>query len=161
MKNIVFLLIGGNLGNRFKLLSQAKSDIQKEIGQIKKESSVYETAAWGFNSENNFLNQVLIISTEFSPAQVLEKCQKIENTLGRKRTTNQYSSRTIDVDILFFNNDIVDLPDLIIPHKQLHKRRFTLEPLVEIAPDYIHPVLNKTMEELLKNCSDNSEIVKL
>ncbi|MBU8892251.1 MAG: 2-amino-4-hydroxy-6-hydroxymethyldihydropteridine diphosphokinase, partial [Bacteroidales bacterium] len=79
MKNIVFLLIGGNLGNRFKLLNLAKSDIQKEIGRIKKESSVYETAAWGFNSENDFLNQVLLVNTEFTPTHVLEKCYKIEN----------------------------------------------------------------------------------
>ncbi|MBU8893192.1 MAG: 2-amino-4-hydroxy-6-hydroxymethyldihydropteridine diphosphokinase, partial [Bacteroidales bacterium] len=100
-------------------------------------------------------------NTEFTPTHVLEKCYKIENKLGRIRGAMQYSSRTIDIDILFFNNDIVDLPDLIIPHKQLHKRRFTMEPLVEIAQDYIHPVLNKTMKELLKNCSDNSEVVKL
>ncbi len=161
MKNSIYLLIGGNLEDRRKLINLAQKEIQKEIGRIQKESSVYETAAWGFESENNFLNQVLIISTEFSPTQVLEKCLKIESQLGRIRKSGQYASRTIDIDILFYNDEIIDLLDLKIPHIQLHNRRFTLEPLVEIAPDFIHPVMKKTMKELLQDCCDHSEVKKL
>ena len=159
--NKVILLTGGNAGDRFDFLNQAKNDIRNKIGEIVKESAIYESVPWGFESEQDFLNQVIIITTEYSPTEVLHKCQEIENELGRIRKSKQYSSRTIDIDILFFNNEIVDLPDLTIPHKQLHKRRFTLEPLAEIAPDYIHPVLNKTIVEILKNCRDSSEVKKL
>jgi 2-amino-4-hydroxy-6-hydroxymethyldihydropteridine diphosphokinase len=108
MKNCVYLLIGGNLRDRFKLLDQAKSKIQKEIGKIEKESSIYETAAWGFKSENYFLNQVIIISTDFEAVEVLKICQKIENKLGRTRGSDQYASRTMDIDILFFNDGIIN-----------------------------------------------------
>jgi len=159
--NNVFLLIGGNIGDRFKLMSQARSKIQQELGVIENESSIYETAAWGFESENYFLNQVIIISTDFKATEVLKKCQKIENELGRVRESDQYTSRTMDIDILFFNDEVVDLSELKIPHLQIHKRRFALEPLAEIAPDFVHPVLNKTLQQLLKDCSDNSEVKKV
>jgi 2-amino-4-hydroxy-6-hydroxymethyldihydropteridine diphosphokinase len=161
MKNCVYLLIGGNLRDRFKLLDQAKSKIQKEIGKIEKESSIYETAAWGFKSENYFLNQAIIISTDFEAVEVLKICQKIENKLGRTRGSDQYASRTMDIDILFFNDGIINEPELIVPHQHIHKRRFTLDPLAEIAPDFVHPVLNKTLKQLLKDCSDNSEVKKV
>ena len=161
MKNRVFLLTGGNLNDRLRLLNQAKVEIEKEIGQIQKESSIFESVSWGFDSESNFLNQVLIINTEFTPTQVLEKCQEIENNLGRTRESDQYVSRTMDIDILFFNDEVIDLPKLKIPHIQLQNRRFTLEPLSEIEPDLIHPVLNKTMKQLLKDCSDKSEVKKI
>ena len=159
--NRVFLLIGGNLGDRFSLLMQAKSQIQQELGLIENKSSIYETAAWGFESENYFLNQVIIISTDFKATEVLKICQKIENNLGRTRGSDQYASRTMDIDILFFNDEVVDLSELKIPHLQIHKRRFALEPLAEIAPDFVHPVLNKTLQQLLKDCSDNSEVKKV
>ena len=159
--NRVFLLIGGNLGDRFSLLMQAKSQIQQELGLIENKSSIYETAAWGFESENYFLNQVIIISTDFKATEVLKICQEIENNLGRTRGSDQYTSRTMDIDILFFNDEVVDLSELKIPHLQIHKRRFALEPLAEIAPDYVHPVLNKTLQQLLKDCSDNSEVKKV
>jgi 2-amino-4-hydroxy-6-hydroxymethyldihydropteridine diphosphokinase len=161
MKNSVFLLIGGNLGDRFKLLNQAKNDIQEKIGRINKESSIYETVAWGFESENDFLNQVILILTDLEAMEVLKMCQEIEINLGRIRKSGGYASRTIDIDILLFNSEAIDLPDLKIPHIQLHNRRFTLEPLAEIEPDFIHPVLNKTMKQLLKDCSDKSKIKKI
>jgi len=161
MRNSVFLLIGGNLGDRFKLLSQAKFEIQKEIGQIEKESSIYETAAWGFKSENDFLNQVIMISTDFNAIEILKLCQEIENKLGRTRESEQYASRTMDIDILFYNDEIIDFPELKIPHIQLHKRKFTLEPLSEIAPKFVHPSLSKTMKGLLQECSDKSEVKKI
>ncbi len=161
MKNQVYLLTGGNLGDRYGLLERARKKIVEKIGKIVKESSIYETAPWGFNSEQDFLNQVLYVSTDLSPKKVLNKCFEIENELGRVRQSEQYSSRTIDIDILFYNNEIIHEQELIIPHERLHKRRFTLEPLVEIAPDLIHPVIKKSLSDILKECNDNSEVLKL
>jgi 2-amino-4-hydroxy-6-hydroxymethyldihydropteridine diphosphokinase len=140
---------------------KAKSEIQQELGVIENESSIYETAAWGFESENHFLNQVVFILTEHEAREILKKCQKIENKLGRTRGSDQYASRTMDIDILFFNDGIINEPELIVPHQHIHKRRFTLDPLAEIAPDFVHPVLNKTLKQLLKDCSDNSEVKKV
>ncbi|NOQ24744.1 MAG: 2-amino-4-hydroxy-6-hydroxymethyldihydropteridine diphosphokinase [Bacteroidales bacterium] len=159
--NQVFLLIGGNLDDRFGLLSAAKEDISIEIGTILKESSIYETAPWGFESEQDFLNQVIIVSTSLSPIQVLRKCQIIEDRLGRVRKSEQYISRTMDIDILFYNDEIMNTSELIIPHERLHQRRFTLEPLVEIAPNLMHPVIKKLLSELLNKCTDKAEVKKL
>lgn len=158
MKNKVYLLIGGNLGDRFALLNRAKKSIEENIGELVKESSIYETAPWGFESEQDFLNQVLIVFTKLTPVEVLEKCQIIENELGRKRQSEQYASRTMDIDILFYNDQIVNETNLTIPHEHLHKRRFTLEPLVELSPDLVHPIINKTLKEILLNCTDESEV---
>lgn len=159
--NKVFLLIGGNLGDRLALLNAAKEHISKDAGKITQESSIYETAAWGFVSEQDFLNQVIIISTDLSPNQVLRKCQIIENILGRVRQSEHYASRTMDIDILFYNDEIINTRDLIIPHERLHQRRFTLEPLVEIAPNFIHPVNKKSPSELLHECTDKAKVKRL
>lgn len=160
MNNQIYLLIGGNLEDRKVLLEEAREGIEKYIGEIEKESSIYETAAWGFDSKNDFLNQVLVVNSDLNAHQVLEKCQEIENQLGRVRKSEQYASRTMDIDILFYNDEIIDLPELTIPHKQLHKRRFTLEPLNEISPDLIHPKFNKSIKELLSDCKDHSDVRK-
>lgn len=159
--NQVFLLIGGNLDDRFALLSTTKEDISIEIGTILKESSIYETAPWGFESEQDFLNQVIIVSTSLSPIQVLRKCQIIEDKLGRVRQSEQYISRTMDIDILFYNDEIMNTSDLIIPHERLHQRRFTLEPLVEIAANLVHPAIKKPLSEILKECTDKAEVKRL
>ncbi len=159
--NKVYLLIGGNLGDRFDFLSQVKLKIQKHVGNIIQESSIYESTPWGFDSENDFLNQVIIILTKLSPKGVLDFCLKIENDLGRKRQSVNYSSRTMDIDILFYNDEIFNEPDLIIPHKNLHKRLFTLIPLVELSPDFIHPGLKENLSELMGKCDDKSEARKL
>ena len=161
MNNKVFLLIGGNLGDRFALLDQAKMEISEQIGHIIKESSIYESAPWGFESENDFLNQVLIVTTDLKPQEVLKKCLAIENQLGRVRNSDHYTSRTMDIDILFYNDLIINEPDLIIPHPKLHERRFTLEPLNEIAGEFKHPVIKKSIQEISKNCIDKSEVKKL
>ncbi len=161
MFNEVYLLIGGNIGDRFKLLEQAKRAISKKIGEIKNESSIYETAPWGFKAEQSFLNQVVKISTKLSPQKILKFCFEIEDGLGRERKSNQYESRTMDIDILFYNDEIVNEPGLIIPHPKLHLRRFTLVPLTEIEPGFVHPVFKKTSAVLLENCNDNSKVQKL
>lgn len=161
MQNKVYLLIGGNLGNRFKLLDRAKKSLENNIGGIAKESSIYETAPWGFKAEQNFLNQVLIVSTKLKPDEVLEKCQFIEDLLGRKRLSKQYASRTMDIDILFYNDEIINNNNLKIPHEHLQKRKFTLEPLVELTPDFIHPIIKKTLKEILENCEDELDVKRL
>ncbi len=158
--NQVYLLTGSNLGDRYSLLERAKKIIVDKIGEIIKESSIYETAPWGFESEQDFLNQVIIITTEYLPGEVLQRCQEIEKELGRNRKSEQYSSRTMDIDILFYNDEIIHEQELIIPHERLHERRFTLEPLVEIAPDLIHPVIKKSISDILKECEDKSEVLK-
>jgi 2-amino-4-hydroxy-6-hydroxymethyldihydropteridine diphosphokinase len=159
--NQVYLLIGGNLGDRFHLLEQAKGLICNTFGVLIKESSIYESEPWGFDSDQNFLNQVVVISTEFKPIDVLDKCQDIENKLGRVRESENYSSRTMDIDILFIDGKIIDTKKIIVPHEHLHKRRFTLEPLVELVPDFIHPKFNISLIDLLKECTDKSIVKKL
>jgi 2-amino-4-hydroxy-6-hydroxymethyldihydropteridine diphosphokinase len=154
----VYLLLGGNLGDRYTTILQAKDFIREQIGVIHLESSVYESAPWGFEHENAFLNQVIIIKTEHSPESVLQFALDIESELGRVRNNCcEYAGRIIDIDILFYEDRVVNSEHLKIPHPLLHERRFTLQPLVEIAPDLVHPVLKKTMKQLLDECPDKQE----
>lgn len=159
--NQVYLLIGGNLGDRFQLLEQAKELVCNVFGGLKKESSIYESEPWGFEADQNFLNQVVVISTEFKLIDVLDKCQDIENKLGRVRESENYSSRTMDIDILFIDDNIINTERLIVPHEHLYKRRFTLLPLNDLIPDFTHPILNKTIKQLLLDCDDNSKVNKI
>ena len=159
--NQVYLLIGGNLGDRFDFLKKARQGIENKIGKLVEVSSIYETAPWGFEAEQNFLNQVILAQTDLSPQEVLRFCLGIEDELGRERESEQYESRTMDIDILFFNDEIIETKDLTVPHPKLHQRRFTLEPLAEIAPRFMHPVFNKTLQELLHLCEDQSQVNKM
>lgn len=159
--NTVYILIGGNLGDSMALLQQAKDSIQNEIGEIIKESSIYESAPWGFEAEQNFLNQVIIAETDLNPQMVLKCCLEGEDKLGRVRSSSGYQSRTMDIDILFYNDEIIDEENLVVPHPKLHERRFTMEPLVEITPEFIHPRFKKSLKELLADCKDKSEVKKL
>lgn len=161
MNNQVYLLIGGNLGDRLKLLKEARRRIERHIGKIRQESSIYETAAWGFEAENDFLNQVLVVKTDLKPLEVLDKCQEIEYKLDRVRTGSGYQSRTMDIDILFYNDEIIQNERLTIPHPKLHLRRFTLEPLVEISPEYIHPVFKRSIKKILDESKDDAEVKKV
>ncbi len=157
--NIVFLLIGGNIPDRMYYLHNAATLIGINIGRIVEYSPVYETAAWGNTQQPSFLNQALKVETTLSPPEVLEKALLIEKTLGRERT-EKYGARTIDIDILLFNENIVELPDLQIPHPQMAVRRFVLAPLDSIAPDYHHPITGKTIHQLLEECPDPLEVKK-
>jgi 2-amino-4-hydroxy-6-hydroxymethyldihydropteridine diphosphokinase len=156
--NNAILSLGGNLGNRLDNISQAMGHIEKQIGNIKRYSSVYESEAWGFETEDRFLNVVVVVETALSPETLLQKAQEIETLLGRTRTGTGYASRTMDIDILFFNEEIINTPTLTIPHPLLHERRFVLLPLYEILPDKVHPVLRKTIAELLAECEDEGEV---
>lgn len=151
--NGVYLIIGGNLGNRLDNLEHCQSELIKEFGEITQTSSIYETAAWGNTESPSYLNQVLYIQCEFSPEAVLDICLQIEQRMGRHRTT-KWASREIDIDILFFNQEIIELNHLKIPHPRAHQRRFVLTPMMELAPQFIHPVYHKTIEQLWHECPD-------
>ena len=146
-KRRVTLLIGGNQGNRAELLQQACNMIGQEIGDIVQLSSIYESKAWGFETEQNFLNQAVVVETRLDAHEVLSKALSIEAELGRVRTGNGYASRTMDIDILFVDDNCIDTPELTVPHPRIHQRNFVLVPLCEIMPDFVHPILQKTMSK--------------
>ena len=159
--NTVYLILGSNIENRMNYLQQAGELITINIGGIEKYSSVYETEPWGFAHKSLFLNQVLLVKTEMGAESVLSKLLKIEELLGRTRTKERYTARTIDIDILFYNDLVLQTKDLIIPHPEIQNRRFVLMPLVEIAGDLFHPVLHKSIKELLDECKDDCEVIRI
>ena len=151
--NTVYILTGANLGDRLANLQRAKECLGIETGNIVTSSSVYETEAWGNNDQPDFYNQVHIINTKLSAEQMMEKILVIEEQMGRVRGAKN-ASRIIDIDILFFNDAIINKMDLTIPHPEITNRRFVLTPLNELSPELVHPVLNKTINELLSTCKD-------
>jgi 2-amino-4-hydroxy-6-hydroxymethyldihydropteridine diphosphokinase len=155
---IVFLGIGTNMGNREGNLEQAVRRINEFIGAVRLSSSVYETEPWGFESPDKFLNIVVKVETELSPSGLLGRILMIESLLGRVRGTARYSSRLIDIDILLYDDIVVEEKSLIVPHSQIQNRRFVLIPLCEIASDILHPVLGKSFGELLKICEDKGVV---
>ncbi len=155
--NLVYLLIGGNIGNRQVSLEAAVKLLEQSAGKILKSSSLYETAAWGNRNQPQFLNQVLAIETSLVPLALLENILLAEESLGRIRTLKN-APRIIDIDILFYKEDIIDIPGLRIPHPEIANRRFVLEPMVELAPSLLHPVLKKTVSELLSACTDQLDV---
>lgn len=157
--NDVYLLTGGNIGKRLLYLQHACEQVEKHAGAILKKSAIYETAAWGFTAQNPFLNQVLLISTSLPPTELLKTLLRIEEEAGRKRV-EKMGPRTIDIDMLFYNNQIITSASLTVPHPQIANRRFVLIPLNEIAPDFVHPVLQKTSSNLLDICPDKLEVKK-
>jgi|SRR5690606_15115378 len=151
--NIVYLLTGANIGNPRQQLNDAKIEIAERVGKIIKESSIYESEAWGVEDQPIFLNQVLEVITPHSASKVLQTIQQIELVLGRIRT-QRWGSRTIDIDILYYNTDIIHEPDLQVPHPYIQERNFTLIPLTEIAPNFEHPIFKKTNQQLLMDSKD-------
>ncbi len=193
-KHQVILLLGSNLGGRRRMLARAKEMLGRKAGAVVRESSLYETEPWGFESQHAFLNQVLAMETSLEPQELMQLLLEIEKKLGRgsgsgsesasgslsgpgsdhnnsdgKKLANNesggsnegYSSRVIDIDILFYDQRIIDTPSLKVPHPQLHRRRFTLEPLNELDPNMLHPVFGKTISRLLAECHDPSQVRKI
>ena len=154
----VYLITGSNLGNRFSNLNNASDLIHNRIGPIIDTSSVYESVPWGFKHPNKFLNQVIVVETAKDPETLLIQLQEIERALGRIRSSKEYSARSIDIDILFYGQIILNNESLVIPHSRIADRRFVLVPLCELIPAYQHPVLNKTVQELLNLCKDRAEV---
>ena len=158
--NKAYLLTGGNEGDRYLNMQQARTNIEHICGRLLLVSSIYETAPWGKPDQPDFLNQVLLVETALSPQALLAAIFSIEEKGGRKRTVKN-APRTIDIDILFYNRLVLEEPGLSIPHPGILDRRFVLEPLNEISPDFIHPVIGKSIHELLLECTDELAVKKI
>jgi 2-amino-4-hydroxy-6-hydroxymethyldihydropteridine diphosphokinase len=157
---IVALLLGSNMGDSLACLKTAIHHIENRLSPIIMASSLYKTAAWGKVNQADFYNQVVAIKSSLTPEEILTITLDIEMQMGRERI-EKWAERVIDIDILFYGNDIIDNPNLKVPHPYLHVRRFTLIPLQEILPQFVHPVFNKTIDTLLDNCSDIGKVEKL
>jgi len=158
--NTAYLLIGGNLGNVRENFCKAIAEIEKRVGKVSAQSSLYKTAAWGVENQPDFLNLALKVETDLSAQELLATVLNIEKNLGRIRR-EKYGARAIDIDILFFNNAIIEEENLKIPHPLLHKRNFALYPLAEIAPDFFHPLFKKHISQLLAESPDNLAVERL
>lgn len=159
--HIIYLLLGSNIGDRLEWLKKAREGIEKTIGHIYTQSSVYQTEPWGFSHKEDFYNQVIIATSDLHPAQILKGCLQIEKTLGRRRKKRGYEARNIDIDILIIDDLIIETEGLKVPHPRLHERLFTLVPLCELAPYLIHPVLKKSMNQLLLECNDKNRVSRI
>lgn len=157
--NKAYFLLGSNLGNSKQQLSKAISLIEKEIGRCTRRSGLYVTGAWGNTNQPDFLNQVLVVETALTAMDTMKKILSIEKEMGRVRTEKN-APRIIDIDILFFNKEIINQPGLIVPHPQLQNRRFVLIPLNELSANFIHPVSRKTIHHLLRVCPDKLAVKK-
>ncbi len=150
-----YVSLGSNKGDKFKHLQEAVNQIYQQVGNVKLISKVYQSPSFGFESDD-FLNTCLIVETGLSPSKMMKVLLKIEKNLGRERQKDGYEARTIDIDILFFEDQIITTKNLQIPHIEMTKRRFVLQPLNDIASNVVHPRLNRTVNELLDECNDNS-----
>lgn len=158
--NNVYLLLGSNIGDSKAHLATAKTHIEFTLGRIVKASSIYKTEAWGNKNQAAFLNQVIHIVTPLDPEQTIDEIFAIEEKMGRKRTPKN-APRIIDIDILFFNSEVIKTGNLTVPHAEIQNRRFVLFPMTELSPDFTHPVLYKTMHCLLEDCTDTLNVQKI
>lgn len=155
----IYLLLGSNLGDSRALLGKAKVEISNNIGKVVNASSVYSTKAWGIENQADFLNQVIEVESDLAAEEILQKINTIEERLGRVRYI-KWHSRIIDIDILYYGDEIIDSEKLLVPHPENQNRNFVLVPMVEIAPKLMHPGLLLTQEDLLENCTDRLEVKK-
>lgn len=157
MMKITYLLIGSNEGNRMQWLKEAIKQIGDKCGAIEQQSSIYQTAAWGLEDQPDFLNMALEVHTNLNTLELLKSINTIEGNLGRQRKV-KWGQRTLDIDILFYNQETINTPNLIVPHPRLEERRFALLPLNEIAPNMVHPISKKTVSQLLAECTDTLDV---
>ena len=160
-EKLLLLQLGSNLGNRSTNLHQACLLIVESIGPIKSVSSIYETAPWGYDSKNGFLNQCITVWSDMDHYRILERIHLIEAKLGRQGRSLDYIDRLIDIDILFYGDMVLSRPDLQIPHNKIQDRRFSLVPLAEILPEFEHPIFRKKISTLLSECIDNGKVVRI
>jgi len=157
----IYLSLGSNLGDKFNNLQDALFLLHKEAGDIISISNVYQTPAWGFDGDD-FLNACICLETNLSPSCLLDRIFKVETELGRDRSNNGgYQSRTVDIDILYYEHQIISTENLTVPHPKLQERRFVLKPLAEIAPQFYHPIINKDTRNLLQECRDRSKVEQI
>lgn len=159
MHVVTILSLGSNIGDKFNFLTLTKSLIYHKIGQILLSSNIYETEPWGVENQDSYLNQVISVQTDRTPNELLKDIHSIEKELGRIRNVH-YGARTIDIDILYYGERIINAKRLKIPHPHIQKRRFILVPLSEVSPDMLHPLLKKTNQELLDVVKDNGKVTK-
>ena len=157
----LILSLGGNLGNKAEIFAETLDLIQKDIGDIQLVSPVYETPPWGFEAAGLFWNQVILVKTGLNPAEVLLAIRDIESHFGRERQPGRYLSRKMDIDILFYDNLVLQTDELTIPHPLMASRRFVLAPLADVVPDLIHPVSGLTVSRMLEVCEDKLLVVRL
>jgi len=161
MKRAIYLCIGGNLGEREANLEEAIDFIDINFGDVVAVSSIYESEPWGMTDVPNFLNQVVHIHSELTDKELLLEIADLEEFFGRERSSQGYVSREMDVDVLFIDEEVISTEALQVPHPRISERRFVLEPLVEIAPEFIHPELKQSIEVLLKACTDQGKVSRL
>lgn len=154
-----YLLLGSNMGNREAFLSKALTEIDAKIGKISKKSKIYQTEPWGEKEQEDFLNIAVEVETKLKPKKILEKIHEIEKLLDREETY-KWGPREIDIDILFYGEEMISEVDLTIPHPFIHERKFTLIPLAEIAPELYHPIMGANIIDLLMECEDQSEVTE-
>ena len=157
MMTQLFLSLGGNLGNTREIFEGAYPLIEKKIGKISVYSSIYQTEAWGPILQADFLNQVLLVNTSLKAEACLAEMLEIEREFGRERK-ERWGPRTLDLDILYYGDQVIAESDLSIPHPRIAERKFILTPLAEIAPTFSDPASRKTMVALLEECTDNSQV---
>lgn len=161
MKEVV-LGLGGNIGDVKETIQLAITKIHETIGDVKLKSSLYQTEAWGVKNQPDFINMVVLVETDELPIEVLNLCLLIEKELGRDREgKKKWSERVIDIDVLFYQDEIINSPELVIPHPYIQERNFVLFPLVEILPNRIHPLLKQSFLELKNTTSDMQNIFRL
>jgi 2-amino-4-hydroxy-6-hydroxymethyldihydropteridine diphosphokinase len=158
--NKIYILLGSNMGDRNQQLALAKKELTKTLGPVRRESKIYQTAAWGKRNQPDFLNQVLILETKKDAASCMELILEIEHIMGRTRTVKN-AARTIDIDILYFNKAVLNTPNLVVPHPAIQDRRFVLIPLNELSSRFKHPVLGKSNHQLLLECADPLDVKKI
>lgn len=157
--NRIYLSLGSNMNQPERQLQKAQEHISRQVGIVVRSSSIYQTAAWGKTDQPDFLNQVLIVESEKPAPEVMQVLLGIEKKMGRIRTEKN-APRVIDIDILFFNHDMMKEKDLLVPHPQVQNRRFVLVPLNQLSPNFRHPVLKKTIHQLLQECADPLNVKK-
>lgn len=157
----VFLLLGGNIGEVPVTFEKAKESLRQKGISFVRQSSLYQSVAWGYDSHNIYYNQVVQLEADMTAIDLLHLLLQVEMDFGRDRSDEGYADRTLDLDILLYNKDVITTSELEVPHPRMHLRKFTMEPLHEIAPDLIHPGLNKTVKELLKECPDKNAVERI